>query len=620
MLLLISLAAATTPRWEYEAAYDNSNDGDWYRDADNSAATLAWGESYVLMSLAAMFRATGDPVYLDRLDHHLQGVYSSRDDQRGVSDYRGVSGACWQNTSYQSGGQAYCYVVHTGMLIAPMAEFARGVHDAGLQDWTSPDGETYGDKADRWTQAAVEGVAAHEHQWNSAGYYAFASDADFLSYTGVAVPYNQSHAMGRALVSLYQVTGDDAHLAKVTAMANRFHDGIDWAGGRANWNYWGGTPAGNGEDISHAAINVDFAVRAHSVGAAFVDRDLVALGDTFTQRVMVDDATVSDAIHGGPTNGTSYRPQAGRWAGLSPAHPGVYTAIYDLFSADYPGETAGATTLLTWALLAEHELPRCQHFFYSVDWDDQGDWRQATAYGANVLATASDSGACMVPVVVERPADVVVEQWDGSAYHPLHRWAADASATLRHIPLEPRWTYEYWEGGVLFQFSDDPVAAFGIRVAEPEAWSPPTLTSTPETDLHAGGVYRYDPTATGDGPLWWSLVERPIDTHIDFATGEIRWHAHESGPVTFTLHVANDAGVTEQTWTVTVAEPADTGDSGDTSDSDPAGGDTDDSSGGDSGGGDDTGGSGSEGCGCGGTGPGGILALALLAVWRRRRA
>ncbi|MGB0640853.1 MAG: hypothetical protein ACPGTU_16050, partial [Myxococcota bacterium] len=37
------IAEATTPRWAYEAAYDNVEDGGWYRDYNNELADLAWG-------------------------------------------------------------------------------------------------------------------------------------------------------------------------------------------------------------------------------------------------------------------------------------------------------------------------------------------------------------------------------------------------------------------------------------------------------------------------------------------------------------------------------------------------------------------------------------------------
>src|SRR5688500_138224 len=114
------LVLAVSARWSYEDAYDNVEGGAWYEGVNNEDASLAWGEGYVMSSLAAMYRATTHPMYLDRLAEHIDAVLAQRDDARGVADYRGVSGACWRNMSYQA--EPYCYAVHTGQIITPMLE------------------------------------------------------------------------------------------------------------------------------------------------------------------------------------------------------------------------------------------------------------------------------------------------------------------------------------------------------------------------------------------------------------------------------------------------------------------------------------------------------------------
>ncbi len=170
MLLALILAAhATTPRWDFEDAWDNNLR--WYLGYDNESAGLAWGESYVLMALVTMFEATDDPIYLDRLDEHLAEVHAARDDQRGVSDYRGVSGACWRDWYYQD--EPYCYVGHSGMIAYGFAAYGAAVRESRLYDHHAPDGETYGAKADRYIGYAEEVVATHDDQWNDAGYYVF---------------------------------------------------------------------------------------------------------------------------------------------------------------------------------------------------------------------------------------------------------------------------------------------------------------------------------------------------------------------------------------------------------------------------------------------------------------
>ena len=139
-----------------EAGYDNVNHGDWFRDEDDDLGPyLANTESVLMMSLAAMFRATGDPLYLERLAWYADGVLANRDDHRGVYDYRGDSGACWRDM-YYSGGPPYCWVLHDGVIIEPMLEFARLVHTHGLGAELAYDGEPFADKAETYTVSAEE--------------------------------------------------------------------------------------------------------------------------------------------------------------------------------------------------------------------------------------------------------------------------------------------------------------------------------------------------------------------------------------------------------------------------------------------------------------------------------
>ena len=556
-------AQAVSVRWEYETAYWGSSGGDWYRDSNNETATLAWGESYVMMSLAAMFRATGDVEYLHRLSYHIDGVLASRDDARGVTDYRGVSGACWQNTHYQSGGEAYCYVVHSGMLGWPMVELARLVEQEGLQNEVTWDGGTLGAKATAYVTAAQEVVAFHDDQWDAAGYYVFRPDATFLSYPGTDLPFNQSNAMGRMLLALYDVTGQAAYLDKATALAQRFADGITvGASGEALWNYWGGAYSAPGEDVSHAAINLGFALECARRGVVFGAVDRERFAQTFMERVYIDDVTFSDHVGGGDTNG--YNAQLGRWAGLTPTRTGVYAAVLDLFRRDYPPSSVSSGSVLAgWGALAEFEPRRCEHFFYSVDWDDpdpqnDGDWREATAYGANILTTPPDLGqGGLIPLQVDVPRAVTVEQWDGDEYFRVASWAPTGGPAIRHVPYEPRWPFVYWNAGVLFQFADSFVSGDGILVKESEGHELPNITSSPPGSGFVGVAMMYTPAASGEAPLWWSLSQRPTGAQVEADTGVVIFTPSAAGDFDFTLQVENDWGLHQQSFVYTAVDPGD---------------------------------------------------------------
>jgi MYXO-CTERM domain-containing protein len=548
---------AVSARWGYEDAYDNVADGAWYIGENNEEATLAWGESYVMSSLAAMYRATNHPMYLHRLAEHIDGLLAQRDDARGVADYRGVSGACWRNVSYQP--EPYCYAVHTGMLITPMLEFVAAVETSPWAQQAAEDGETLADKAERYLVAAQESAAFHDFEWNDAGYYVFPADLPTLSTAGEEQPLNQSNALGRAHVLLAALTGDAEQLAKATALATHFRAQITTGSdGAFLWNYRAGAYAGNGEDISHAAINVGFAVLAAEHGIVFDSADIEAFATTFAERVYVNDATFSDFVGGGPTNDSSYRAQIGRWLALAPARPTVYTAVRDAYDRDYaPSSIGSGSLLLGWALLAEHEPKLCAPFFYVADWDDQGEVREATAFGANIQTIPHELATpCMVPVDHDAPRPTVVGQWDGETYHPVARWAASASMGIKHVPYDPRWPFVYAKDGVLFQFEDAFVAGNGIVVHEPVELVPPTIESAAPTEATLEMPLDYTPTAAGDEPRWWTLVDAPALARIDPATGAIAWTPTEPGTYAFVVRLDNRVGADEQSFEIEVTDGA----------------------------------------------------------------
>ena len=556
--LLLAVVLAVTPRWSFEDAYDNVEGGAWYMGQDNASATLAWGESYVMSGLAAMFRATGHPMYLERLAAHVDALLLVRDDAVGATDYRGVSGACWHNTSYQDGGQPYCYAVHTGMLVYPMLEYVAALRSTPrYAERLASDGETLGQKAERYLAAAQESVAFHEFEWNDAGYYAFAPDATVLDFAGQDQPLNQSNAMGRVHVLLAELAPGGDDLAKATALASRMQSMITTGGdGAYLWNYWGGAFAGNGEDVSHAAINVDFAALCAAHGIVFDEADVLGFATTFMERVYVDDATFSNQVGGGPTNDPAYRPQVGRWLGVARARAGVYTAVRDLYDVEYPPADIGSGSLLLgWALLAEHEPRLCAPYFYVADWDDQGDVRQATAYGANVLTVPPELDApCMVELTFDAERSTDVEQWDGDSYHRGATWRASAGLVTRHAPYDPAWPFVYDGTGVLFQLADEFVAGQGIRVAEPRELVAPAIESEPGLDAAVGMEWSYAPQGTGDAPYWWSLVDSPGDADIDPGTGAITWTPSSTGSYAFTLRLDNDVGHAEQSFVLELVE------------------------------------------------------------------
>ena len=342
--------------------------GDGYKTATNESATLAWAESYLMMAYLAMYEGTGEAHYLQKFADHADAVLLSRDDALGVVDYKGISGACWRNLHYQTGNVPYCYVVHSGMISYPMARFAEIVlNEPALAGAAALDGVPLVDKANHYVASTAETVAHHEFQWLNGpgageGYYRFADDAPAPIQKGVNLPSNQQNAMGRTLLALYGATGDATYLDKAARMAQLFRGGLAADGAAYVWDYWNllgdSSFNGPGEDISHAAINVDFAVRAEAAGAVFTTADLTAFARTFADNVVAGDALLWDRVDGTGGPGT-YELAAGRWLDLAPWDPlaKIYFAVQGVFEVAFDWSSAGGHPLYSVARLARWESP-----------------------------------------------------------------------------------------------------------------------------------------------------------------------------------------------------------------------------------------------------------------------
>lgn len=188
------------------------------------------------------------------------------------------------------------HAAHTGLLAYPLAAFARTVAaDPSLLP-------AYGADAAAFRLAAERAVAFHDGEWVADGvygYYRFAPRSPIWC-DGVGIPYNQNLAMGRALLELWRITGEQRYLDRVTRIALHFKRGLivsHHAG--YQWRYWWGkglsgwsprtspsvnTPSYRGfpswEDIVHAHYDLDFVSDCVAAGVVFTDTDMARLANT----------------------------------------------------------------------------------------------------------------------------------------------------------------------------------------------------------------------------------------------------------------------------------------------------------------------------------------------------
>lgn len=90
-------------REAFDAMVDRLSPG--HLQADNETGGLAWGNSYLMEAYVAMYGATGDTAYLDRLVTTADAALSKRDSETGARDYQGLSHPGWTAGAHYSIGE-----------------------------------------------------------------------------------------------------------------------------------------------------------------------------------------------------------------------------------------------------------------------------------------------------------------------------------------------------------------------------------------------------------------------------------------------------------------------------------------------------------------------------------
>ena len=547
-------AGGASARLVYDAANLKLNSGNGYKTHSNASGTLAWGESYIMMSYAAMFRGTGEASYLVSLADHALSVLDQRDSAKKLKDWAGKSRPCWQATKYSSGNKPYCWVVHSGMIAYPMIDLVWLVkQNPALSSVPVSSTMTLNQAATKVLAEVEKVVATHDFQYVSGpksgeGYYRGdpAAKAVVPTVAGKALPLNQMNTMGRTLVLLWKVTAKSAYLTKAKALATYLRNRMKAYGATYVWTYWGSTwSKGGGEDISHAAINADFAVLCHEHGLVFSTSDMQRLGRTLFDNIHKDTNTAADRVDGTGTSG-SYKWAVGRWLNLSPYEPRVWPVAANIYRST-TSSTSGQV-ILSLANVARHAPPIREYTFYPYDWTDMGSYKKAAKYGANILLLPPDPKkhyALRLGYRASRAASV--DQWKKPAYHKNHRLAITSGSafTWVYVPYDPAIHYPYSGPRVLYQFTDSFSSGKGIEVMEVAAVKDPQILTSSAPAAKVGQAYSLTAKGSGDKPLLWGLAPgAPLGMKIGLQSGIISWTPSPGDVpgVSITLKLENDSG------------------------------------------------------------------------------
>jgi hypothetical protein len=298
---------------QFDASFNN---GEAYSNTDNTSGSLGWGQGYFQLAYIQMYRATSDTQYLDKLVTQFDRVLTRRDDKLKRADFYAKKPLkAWGCSNYDKQGRWHVFVVHTGMICKGPAEFVRTVKsDPALTT-------RYGATADRYLDELEAVVADANRDYRTSGTMGYFTDPSVGE--GGIVPLNMSNAMGAVIVELYRITKKPQYKEQAAQLASFFRASLHSASDHAwVWSYWPKNPGDSvtrGEDISHAAVNVDFAARCYHAGIVFSQADMEKFAGTWMTvvRKQIRPITYADFIDGTEKPELNYVPQAaGRWLPL----------------------------------------------------------------------------------------------------------------------------------------------------------------------------------------------------------------------------------------------------------------------------------------------------------------
>jgi hypothetical protein len=236
------------------------------------------------------------------------------------------------------------YYGYIGPIFSPMTRFAKLVLDTpALQGEFKP-------AAERYIGAATESLSAYEPCWRNGpgpdeGYYLLIDKGGEFWCDGIMAPWNYMGATGQVIANVWDWTKNPKYLDRLTRLATLYkRDCKLLPNGAYSWPYWSKVGA-NGwkrdqqlslntpeygaiaepDDISHASLEVEFAVMCAERRIVFNQQDLARFAKTFTGNIWQPQTrTLAHRVDG---TGTAERGTAlagARWLELAACDPQVF--------------------------------------------------------------------------------------------------------------------------------------------------------------------------------------------------------------------------------------------------------------------------------------------------------
>ncbi len=283
----------------------------------NNIARYPWGESYIMMSFVEMYKATRDLFFLDKMVQHADAVFANRDDVKGRVDMiRNKIMPAWGSGTY--GVTWFVYLSHNGMISYPIAAFCRIVlEDPELHP-------RYQTKANEYLVKIRQTLDCFDDNWREVGDRGY-----YLSpHVSGIPPFNGMIALGRAIIEAWLASGDAKYLNRAERLSRYLKSHLR-IGAHDSYNWYYGEDYPTPEDISHGAIEADFAALAYRNGIVFTRQDIERFARTLVDVVQQPDGTMARCVDGSGSD-PAMRTATSRWTDMTQVDSRVYDLAYKI--------------------------------------------------------------------------------------------------------------------------------------------------------------------------------------------------------------------------------------------------------------------------------------------------
>ncbi len=327
---------------------------DWAKlAAETAAAQLKrpvapyryWHENHLQLALLDLWAVTGDRRWIEAGMDRARQTWDCRCDVlHGRDSLWGVVPPTW----LESGVQSYSSVLTTGVVLHPLTRLMRVVMEAqGLKE--------YRREVESWVPLCREAIAFHDREWmelpGGSGVYIEPYEKGprriYPSGGSRLNPFNRVHFLAMPILDLAQMTGDAVYRARIVRIARYFRSQCErLPNGSLVWEYEPAAYPSEGEDLSHAAAQLQFVEDCARDGIEFTERDLRAMARTLTANIFRHGDVPCGTIRG-------FHPglhiAVGVWSSLAPYAPEILPRIEAVLSGamragtfDFRGQGWGA--------------------------------------------------------------------------------------------------------------------------------------------------------------------------------------------------------------------------------------------------------------------------------------